>query len=312
VTKRPFKQDVRRSGISIIYRNEEINLIADQVSPRVPVSERFSCQLYDLPERFTIPDTKISRKGRVNRVNFKVDEIEYRTEPHGLEDAIPFTDIEAAKEENYGYDPEDHAVEALTDLVLLDREVRVANEFQNPNNYLPANTRVLSGTSKLSDYLNSDPVGIFKLAARSTILRANSIAMGDEVWDVLSTHPKLVALIYPNGDGKGMIEPQELARKFRFKNIFIGEGQLNTARKGQAANIERVWGNNIAIFHRNMMANNQKATTFSFTGEYKKRKVMRFEDPYIGEDGGVVDRVTENVKEVFPAKPLGYLIEDVI
>ncbi len=127
--KRPFPVDPVITAIAIGYRNQAQDLIADQVLPRVPVlGERYKWTEYPVAERFTVPDTEVGRRGRVNRVEFSGVERTGGTQDYGLEDAIPISDItEAEGQRRRGLgliDPEKIAAEGLTDLVLLDREVR--------------------------------------------------------------------------------------------------------------------------------------------------------------------------------------------
>ncbi|MGC5778836.1 hypothetical protein [Methylobacterium sp. NFXW15] len=140
--KRPFPVDPVITAIAIGYRNQAQDLIADQVLPRVPVlGERYKWTEYPLAEHFTVPDTEVGRRGRVNRVEFSGVERTRGTQDYGLEDAIPISDInEAEGQRRRGLgliDPEKISAEGLTDLVLLDREVRVAAVAQNPDNYAP-------------------------------------------------------------------------------------------------------------------------------------------------------------------------------
>ena len=318
---RPFPVNQVLTGISIGYRNESSNLIADLVLPRVPVGgERFSWTRFPIAQGFTVPRTLVGRRGRVERVEFLGKEETSEVFTYGLEDSIPQSDVDAAESMRArglgNFNPLDFATEALTDLILLDREVRAAALIQNPNSYA-ANKRVaLSGTAQFSDPA-SDAIGTLKAAFNSTLIfRPNTMAMGRSVWSVLSSHPQIVNAIKGNVTSKGIVTPQEFVQLFSgegLKTLAIGEAFVNIARPGQAANLSRVWGNHIAIMHINKMANPiTGGATFGFTAEYGRRIAGNWEDKDVGVEGGQVVRVGERLRELIVAPDVGFLIQNAV
>ena len=115
--KAPFPIIPELTGIAIAYRNRA--LIADQVLPRVtPVGvSAFKYFLYSLAEGFTLPDTKVGRRGKPNQVEFTAEEKDGSTTDYGLEDSIPYADIENAPK---GIDPRAQAVEYIMLTLALD------------------------------------------------------------------------------------------------------------------------------------------------------------------------------------------------
>lgn len=127
----PFTPNTFLSAIAIAYRNTD--LIADEVMPRSPVEKYdFAWTKYDIAERFTIQTTLVGRKTRPNQIDYKTTEEKSSVEDYGLDSPVPQTDIDNAK---HNYNPLAHAAEATTDLILLDREVRVVNTVFNTKNY---------------------------------------------------------------------------------------------------------------------------------------------------------------------------------
>ncbi len=258
--KRPFPVDPVITAIAIGYRNQAQDLIADQVLPRVPVlGERYKWTEYPLAEHFTVPDTEVGRRGRVNRVEFSGVERTGGTQDYGLEDAIPISDInEAEGQRRRGLgliDPEKISAEGLTDLVLLDREVRVAAVAQNPDNYAPTRRLVLSGSDRFSDYDRSKPIDVLKRGFASTLIyRPNTMSMGRDVWTFLSSHPHIVNAVKGNLSSRGIVSPEEFVRLFAgegLKRLLIGESFVNIARKGQPEQLSRVWGKSIQLHYTN-------------------------------------------------------------
>jgi hypothetical protein len=76
-------------------------------------------------------------------VEFGFTEVADATRDYALDDPIPTADEMNAPQ---GYDPQGRAVEVLTDLIALDREVRAAAVLFNADNYAAANKTQLAGT----------------------------------------------------------------------------------------------------------------------------------------------------------------------
>lgn len=319
---RPFNVDPVITGIAIGYRNTAQMLIADEALPRAPVGgEKYKWTEYPIAESFTLPDTKVGRRGRVNRVEFSGIERAGAVEDYGLEDGVPISDIEEAanmRERGLGnYDPELRAAEGITDLIVLDREVRVAAVVQDPNNYAGARQIALSGGDRFSDYDNSDPIPVLKTGFQSTLIyRPNTMVMGRDVWTPLSSHPKLVKACRNSYSGEGIITPDEFVRLFSgegLKKLLIGESFVNTARKGQTATLNRVWGKSIELLYIDPNPKiEQGSITWGFTAQYGARIGGRWEDRNVGLEGGMVVRIGERVQEQVVAKDVGYLIQNAV
>lgn len=319
---RPFPVDPVITAIAIGYRNQAQDLIADLVLPRVPVlGERYKWTEYPIAERFTVPDTEVGRRGRVNRVEFSGVERVGGTQDYGLEDAIPASDInEAENQRNRGLgniDPEKISAEGLTDLILLDREVRVAAVAQNPANYAATRRLALSGSDRFSDYDNSRPIEVIKMACSSTLIhRPNTVSMGRDAWTALSSHPHLVNAVKGNVSSRGIISPEDFVRLFAgegIKRLLIGESFVNIARKGQPEQINRVWGKSIQFHYTNPNVRpEQGGMTWGFTAQYGTRIGGKWEDRNVGLEGGVIVRIGEKVQEQVVAKDVGYLLQNAV
>lgn len=319
---RPFVTSPAITGIAIGYSNPALSLIADEVMPRIPVpAEKFKWSFYPIAQMFTVPPTRVGRAGLVSRVSFTGEERASAVEDYGLEDAIPVSDIEEARrmrELNLGnFDPLLVSAAGLTNLIVLDREVRVASIAQNPANYAPARRRVLSGTSQFSDYTDSDPIVVFKAAFQATLIyRPNTISMGRDVWSVLSSHPKLVNAVKGNVTGQGIISPEDFVRLFAgegLKKLLIGESFVNTARRGQPETLNRVWGKSIQLHYTDPnIRPEQGGVTWGFTGQYGGRIGGSWEDRNVGLQGGEIVRVGERLKEEIVAPDVGFIIQNAV
>lgn len=316
---RPFVVDPVKTGMAIGYQNK--SLIADQVCPRVPVpSESYKYTVYPTAETFTVPDTEVGRRGRVNRVEFTGQEQTATTTDYGLETGIPYSDINvAAAQRGAGvsdYDPEARATVGLTAITALDRERRVASLYQNPANYSPSRRLVLSGSDQLSDP-SSKPIALFKRLMGSTMIyRPNTWVMGRECWSGISSHPELVNAIRGNVTGSGIVKPEEVVNLFSgegLKQIVVGESFINSARYGQAASLVRTWGKSIEmIYLDNNLPADQGGVTFAWTAQFGTRIAGSWDDRNVGLEGGRIVRTGEKVREQIICPDVGVIIQNAV
>lgn len=306
----PFPIDPHLTGIVIAYRNTR--LIGDAVLPRIPVGKQeFRWLKHNLADGFTVPDTRVGRKGKPNQVEFSATELAGATKDYGLDDVIPQNDINNA---DARFNPVENASLRLADLIALDREVRVATAMQAPANY--ASTVALSGTSRWDDYANSNPVNAILTAMDGMIIRPNKAVMGREAFTKMRQHPKVIEAIKATGAGglnaSGVVTAQQIADLLELQELQVGESFLNTAKKGQTPTLARVWGKHFAMWYADPLASNQQGMTFGYTAEWGSRVAGQMPDPDVGLRGGVKVRCGESVAEIVAAPDLGYLFQTVI
>ncbi len=304
----PFPIQPELTAIAIAYRNAA--LIADDVLPRVPVGKQeFKYLKHALAEGFTLPDTKVGRKGKPNEVEFSATETSESTQDYGLDDPVPQNDIDNAPP---NYDPLGRATESTTNLILLDREKRAANLVFAAANYATANKVTLSGTSQWSDFTNSDPIAAIMNALDACVMRPNIMVIGRPTFSVLVRHPKIVKAVLGNSGDSGIARRQDVAALFELEAVYVGEGWLNTAKKGQAASLSRVWGKHCSLIYRDRLADASRGVTFGLTAQFGGRVAGAQPDPNIGLRGGQRVRVGESVKELLTANDLGYFFENAV
>lgn len=322
MAKRPFITSALLTAVAIAYRNPASSLIHQRALPRLEVlSESFKYNVFPITEAFTLPELEVGRKGQPSQIEFTADEVESSTKDYGLDDAIPQSDItEAAKaraEKRSMFDPRASAVEGLTNLIELGREVRTAKVVQDPDNFPAAQKIALVGTDKFSDYANSDPYGVIDEGMDKTLVyRPNHIVMGQPVWSKAKRHPKLIKAVKGGLSEDGAITKAQFAELFEIDidNLLIGMAQVNLAKKGQAVSLSRVWGNSIQLLYLDMtkQSTTDAVMTWGFSAELGTRISGSIEDPDIGLHGGERIRVGEQVREHVCAKALGYQISGAI
>lgn len=302
--KFPFPTTPELIAVAIAYQNR--SMIADDVLPRVSVGrEEFKYWEFPKEEGFTVPDTRVGRKSQPNQVEFSATEKTSSTEDYGLDDAIPQKDIDEAPQ---GLDPRARATEQLTNLILLDREVRVAGIVFDPATYSAGLKEVLAAGNKFSDAA-SKPLTIIGDALDVPLVRPNVMVIGQKAWTALRRHPQIVEAVLGTAAKEGMASRQAVAELLELEEILVGESFVNTARKGKPGVFARTWGPNAALIHRNRQADTRNGLTFGYTAQRGTRIAGAIEDRDIGLRGGVRVRVGEQVKEVISAPDAAYFIE---
>jgi len=303
--KGPFPVDAVLTGIVLAYTNPAA--IADRIMPRVGVGGMtFKWLEFGMAQFATVPNTLVGRKGVPNEVEFGATEQSGFTLDYGLDDVVPNDDIANAPA---GWDPLGNAAQGIADLIILDREIRVAKLVQDTANY----TKVEAVTAgEYWDDPASDPVTQIMDHLASCLVRPNVGVFSRKQLDRLLAHPKVVAAVHANGGNAatgGRVSRQALAALLEIERIEVGEARVNTARPGQAANLQRAWNDSAASFLLvNPLANTRSAQmTWGYTAQYGSRIASRFDEPKTGLRGAIRVRAGESVNELVVAKDAGVI-----
>jgi len=321
MSQAPFIVQPRLTALALAYRN--LRFIADFVLPRVQVdSPTFKYTTFTKEDAFTVPDTKVGPKSRVNEIDWTASESTATTQDYALEDAIPYFDVQAAQAAQAAQgvapvDPEQRSTELITDLIALERETRVAGLAFNLASYATANKATLAGTTQWSDYTNSDPVSAILTAFDGMITRPNIGVFGRAVYTKLRMHPKVTAAVFPQGGNAaqgGAASRQAIADLLELDAVYVGESFLNTAKKGQTAVLGQVWGKHTAFLYLNPQVQGpQSGLTFGVTAQWGQRIAGTIgSDPTIGMRGGTRVRVGESLKELVLASDAGYFFQNAV
>jgi hypothetical protein len=313
----PFTVTSEHTAVAVGYKNTEDSLIADEVLPRVDVGETFDYTRYEESQMFTVPPTEVGRKSEPNQVNFEGESVTVKVKDYALDDFIPQRDIDVwekmPKPANGGpVRPDLLAAEGLTNLILLDREIRVANTVFDGSNYNASLKDTLSGTDQWDDYENSDPLADLLEALDEPLVRPNLVVLGAKGWTKLRRNPKLVQAVFNTAQNAGVISRQQLADLLEVDRVLVGGSRVNNARKGQPANFVRTWGNHCALLYVSKQAARTFQPTWGFTGQFGTRFGGTIPDGKKGIKGGNTIRVGEQVREVVAAKNAGFFLENVI
>lgn len=303
--RRPFPTDARLTAVALAYRNPDIALIADLVLPRTQADAEFKWLEYDLAQGFTLPDTKVGRRSKPNEVEFAATEHIDKVDDYGLDDIVPNEDID---DDNQGVDPLGTAAGYLSGLLALGREQRVASLVFNTANH--TNNTTLAGGSRWDDD-GIDPVESIGDALDTPIMRPNLAVFGQTTWTKLRRNAFIVKAI--KGQlASGQVSRQEFAEYFELQDVYVGAGFVNTAKKGQAAALSRVWGKHAAFIYRDRTAGPQAGVTYGFTAVKGAKTAGQIPEPTIGLSGAVRVRTGERLKELVCAKDLSYYFQTAV
>jgi hypothetical protein len=305
------------TAIAMAYRNPDQVLIADKVLPRIPVAQLFKWMKYDLAQGFTVPDTKVGPKSEPNMVDFKGVELTSQVEDYGLDDLVTESEIRAfeamPKPATGGpLSPQEMSVMYIMSLIKLDREVRVANLAFDANQYSASNKLTLSGTSQWSDTANSDPVAAIGDALDVPVLRPNKATFGRAAWTKFRRHPKVVQACNATNQGAGIVSRQQVAELFELQEIYVGDSFVNTARKGQATNLQRAWGKHCLLHYTSEQAATERQPVFGFTGQFGSQVAGTIPAPQKGLRGSELVRAGESVKEVISSPEVAFFFQNCV
>jgi hypothetical protein len=200
----------------------------------------------------------------------------------------------------------------LSGLLMLDREIRVANTVFAAGTYPGANQVTLSGTGQWSDFANSNPLDALLAALDVPLFRPNMVVLGQAVWTKLRQHPRLIQAANASAQTGGAITRQELAELLEVRDVLVGSGFVNTARRGQAPTFSRVWGKHCALLYVSADLANADQPCFGFTAQFGTRIAGVMDEPRKGLRGGQILRVGESVKEVISASDSGYFFQNAV
>lgn len=313
-----FPVNPELTAIAIGYRNRDVDLIADQVLPRVGrVGKKFNWTRYKKEDAYTVPQTRVARRAEPTVVEFGGELVPDECIDFALDDIVPNDEVEAwsamPKPASGGpVSPLAKSTMLVTGLLQLDREVRVAGQVFSAATYPTGNKVTLAGTSQWSDFTNSNPVDAILGALDVPLFRPNHLVFGQAVWTKLRQHPKMVTAILGNDVSTGAVTREQVASFFEVRRVLVGAGFVNTARKGQPATFARVWGKHAAALFISADAADADQPTFGLTAEFGNRVAGQMDEPRMGMRGSVRVRVGESVKEVISAPDVGYFFENAI
>ncbi len=313
-----YPVDFERTAIAVAWANR--SYVADRVLPRVRVRRKeYRYTSYPLDESFTVPDTLVGRRSSPNMIHLTASESAGVCLDYGIEDAIPRDDVDNAPASVR--DPRDRSAMTLADLLMIGREKRAADLVFDAAGYAAGSKTTLAAKTQWS-HADSDPVAAIVAAAEGMVAPPNRMVMGSQVWAKLRTHKTLVGALGRRRTDGGIARREEVAELFELDEIVVGQAWVNSAARGQAAQLARVWGKHALLYRADPLADAAGPPTLGITAEYVPdggadegmpgRTAYTGFEPRIGAHGSYVIRVVESCDERIIAPRAGYLFVDAV
>lgn len=306
----PFPVTPERLDVAVGYRNP--SYIADQVSKRKTANTQSgSYTVWTKAEGFRNPATSVSAAGKVNSVERTGADATYRCGGWGLKLFVPRewqSQNQAAGTTPYV----SSVIEYLTDLIMLDRELRLAAAIFVTTPYAAANKTTKSGTSQWTDKTNATPLVDF-LTGQNAIVGAtpNACVMGWDAWTAFRQHPQITGSIFGVNNTGRLATVQQVMDLFELDEFYLGKAWANAVAEGATDSYARVWAHDCLIYASNPQASLlNPMPTLTFSPQWMTRIVYeRNVEPGVGGlMGGTEIVVGEYVTEVVAAADAGYLI----
>ena len=311
----PFETQVQYTRVAMAVSPP--GLIADMVSPRVRSPFKFAYTKLTERDRLTLRESRASRAGRVNEVEFGSTDATAETEDYGLVTFVPDRDLREARAQALPYDPLASAADALGIVMKMNREKRVADQIFNEDSY-PTGQRGTVVSAARWEKAASDPLSHIIQALQVPLVRPNILVCGQQTWTGLRTNPKIVEAVNMSGAGDqahGAVSRAAVAELFELDAVYVGMAQYQTANPGQDEAYAYMWGKHAALLHisRSLSSPSGMMPSFAFTAEAMGMEVATYgvEQRGIGR-GSTAVKISESCKEVVAWSKAGYFFKDAV
>jgi hypothetical protein len=197
--------------------------------------------------------------------------------------------------------------------LLLDQELRIKNKVTSISNI--GSGVLLTGGSKWSDYLNSDPIADITTGVafvrQNTGIVPNTMLLDWDTHKILRRHPALLDLFkYTEG---GLVTDAQMRETFGIGRILISDAIYNAGVEGGTASITNVWGNNCLLAYVEPGAPSLRTATFGLGFRWTPEGIPApmqtrvYDDPDPGKKVEVIE-VGYYQDEKIVAAQLAYLI----
>jgi hypothetical protein len=197
-----------------------------------------------------IVNSKMAGRGAAPRFEPIIRNVDdtYSIESHGLEGMVTEDDYSNVEEP---FDAEKDEAMGLTSAIWLEKEFALSSVLQSSS--VITQNQTLSGTSQLSDYTNSDPLGVFK-TAQNTVLDGcgfmpNRAVISMKVFNTLRYHPAILRTLGFADARAGQLTIQEVAKALGVDILHIGKVSYEAAKLGQTSDFKQMWGNHITFYY---------------------------------------------------------------
>ena len=260
--------DAMLSNLSVKYRNAAY--IADRVMPAIPVAHESDQYWIFGKENFMIPETLRAPNAPAARVEWSLSDDSYTALEYALASPIGRRERDNADD---GLNLEISTTEYVTDMLLLDREVRVAGIAQDTGTFTAAEP------NPNWDEAACTPVEDVMAASEAMRLavgrRPNLMVLPAAVLYTLKSAAAIIDQVKYTSDGRVTLEL--LRRLFEIDNILVPEAQKNTAAEGETESMSDVWTDTVGLYYVNPAAQ-QKTVTMGHTFRARPFRTRKWDE----------------------------------
>lgn len=239
--------DNAMSQISVAYPNDAA--VGNALIPSVPVDKQSDRYFIHGRETWAPEPTDLRAPGtsakEITGIAISTD-LYYAVE-HALQTPVAWE--ERQRSGTSPLSPDRDATELVTAKILLQREIAFKNLATTTANYPVANVVTLAGTTQFNDYVNSDPIGVFKTARRymhsQLFIEPNTAVIPYQVMSQLEDHPDFIERI--KYSERGILTREIIATLIGVPNVIVPGFGWNSANPGQAAAIGYLWGKDVVL-----------------------------------------------------------------
>lgn len=244
-TSQVYVADQRLTDLSLFLGNDlENDFAAPWIAPERPVDKPSGeYNKWNRDHQKVVGNTLRPEGAEGAVVQFGFTQASYTANEYAIQ---TFLFRETSVFEDPGLDIAGSMPEFLRELELIDREVRLADVYDDTSYHDSGDNAVtLSGTDQWSDYTNSDPIADVETGRmkiwRKTGKMPNKAWMSQDVFSKLQYHPRITAKL-----GGAMSEKfatlADLQMIFQIPEIRVVKAVKNTAAYGATDAISSIWG----------------------------------------------------------------------
>lgn len=225
--------------------------ISEQVLPTLTVKEKSGILGGYGNGHLRIVDDLVGGRAAAKRVEPIVRKVDntYAISSHALEGVVTEDDYDNVEEP---FQAESDETNGVTSLIITNKEHALASSIMSTS--VISQNVTLSGTSKLSDYNNSDPVKLFKDAQNAVLdgcgKMPNAAVMSQKLFNTLIYHPAILAQLGFSMNRAGQLSDVELAKAMNIKKLYVGDAAYNAAKEGQSDSLQQIWEDSLLFYVR--------------------------------------------------------------
>jgi hypothetical protein len=243
-TQQNVHVDSLLTNLSIAFRQNQTQYIADKVFPVIPVSKQSDLfRTYEQSAWFRDDARERADGVEAAEVDFTMSTTPYYAKVYA---ARQFLGDQTLANHDAPGDLYQEATNFVTDKLLLRREIQFISDFFGAGIWGYNRTGVASAPSanqfiQWNDYVNSNPITDIEAAkldiVSTTGMEANTLIFGRQVWPILRNHPDIIDRISGGATNSdpALADLEIIARIFGVQRVLVANTIKTSSNEGQTA-----------------------------------------------------------------------------